>query len=598
MLVGRLCSPLVSLGVESSSVFGSALLVDTRAALVWTQLAVFDSDESHLSRLACRVIERMERARDVTTAVVECTEPAIAQQFCRALDLVSETPLQTIAVCSDEDFPHQHQQQPTYGALTESVVARLQILTRVTPSLAGEVERAASMLPRSELAALIDSADSSVDLVRNVTTGLLIGASDETRDALGMAALLGYAHADLACVTSALIDCRRMPFWAPLEHGWLRMRASWREGIYLACRSKERSRPFPVEDAVRDLLDSDAFDEAVELCLDAGQPGIASDVLATATYQRTLLDRPTALRRWVDRLPPSERQRHAALLDAATRVHDTRHTPITNTWGVRSMNPTPVPAAIHPLDVRLFGRFEVAMDGATVSSWHGRLGPAVFAYLVLHRERAVSRDVLADVFWRDVQPDAARNRVNVAIHGLRTDLRPLTETPIVVFGDNGYRLNPAIEVRVDTDAFEADLGVAHEALQTGDIDGALVAWQRALRTYRDDLLASLPYEDWTFLRREALRVRSLDACESMVTTLFGCGRYDEAINTAERLLAIDVCREDIHRLIMIAHVRMDRPHRALRQFRLCTSQLRRELGVDPSPETVAVFDRVRTRQQL
>jgi hypothetical protein len=256
MLVGRLCSPLVSLGVESSSVFGSALLVDTRAALVWTQLAVFDSDESHLSRLACRVIERMERARDVTTAVVECTEPAIAQQFCRALDLVSVTPIRTLAVCSDEDFPHQH--QPTYGGLTEGVLARLQILTRVTPSLAEDVESAASLLPPNELAALIDGAESSVDLVRNVTTALILGATDETRDALGVAALLGYAHPDLACVTSAVIDCRRMPFWAPLERGWLRMRSSWREGIYLACRSKERSRPFPVEEAVRDLLDSRA----------------------------------------------------------------------------------------------------------------------------------------------------------------------------------------------------------------------------------------------------------------------------------------------------------------------------------------------------
>jgi DNA-binding SARP family transcriptional activator len=598
MLVGRLCPPLVSPGFEPTPVFGSMLRADTKAAMVWTQLAVFDSDASHLTRLARRVIERMERASDVTTAVVECTEPTIAQQFCRALDLVGDTPIRTFAVCSDEDFPHQHQERPSYRELTEDLLARLQILTRVTPSLAGEVGRAASVLPLNDLAALIDGAESSVDLVRNVTTALILGASDETRDALGVAALLGYAHPDLACVASAVSDCRTMPFWAPLERGWLRMRSSWREGIYLACRPKDRSRPFPVEDAVRDLLDSDAFDEAVEFSLDAGQPGIASDVLATSTYQRTLLDRPTALRRWVDRLPLRDRQRHAALVEAATHQHDTGHPTITSTWRPRSTNATSVAASSHPLDVRLFGRFEVAMDGATVSSWHGRLGPAVFAYLVLHRDRPVSRDVLADVFWRDVQPDAARNRVNVAIHGLRTDLRPLTETPIVVFTDNGYRLNPAIEVRVDTDAFEADLMTARTALQHGDIDRALAAWQRALRTYRDDLLASLPYEDWTFLRREALRVKSLDACESMATTLFACGRYDEAINTAERLLELDICREDIHRLIMIAHVRMERPHRALRQFRLCASQLRRELGVDPSPETVAVFDRVRTRQQL
>jgi DNA-binding SARP family transcriptional activator len=527
---------------------------------------------------------------------VECVEPTITEQFLRALDLFGDTRIKTVAVYSDDDFPFEGEPIEERAGMSGPVLEKLRWLTRLIPKLASEVIVAGSILPSGELAALILRADSSVDLVRQVTSTLLGGATDDARDALGVASLLGYAHPDLPCVAATARDSHGMPFWSPLERGWLRMRSSWREGIYLACREAGRS-PLPIGGAARELVDCDASDEAVELCLDGGEPGLAADLLATPSIRETLLDRPDALQRWIDRLPLRERQGYADLLHPTIQHGETASRATTpRATSPSSTSNTSLTSA--PLCIRLFGPFEVAMEGATISSWHGRLGPAVLAYLVLHRDRAVSREVLADVFWRDAAPVAARNRVNVAMHGLRNDLRALTETPLIVFTRDGYRLDPAVDLRVDIDEFEADLTYARELAEVGDVERAIFSWKRAFRTYRDDLLVSFPYEEWTFLQREALRVKSLDACELMATTLFDAGRYDEAIATAERLLALDICREDIHRLIMIAHVRMDRPHRALRQFRLCTAQLRRELGVGPSAETAAVFDRVRTRQQL
>ena len=64
---------------------------------------------------------------------------------------------------------------------------------------------------------------------------------------------------------------------------------------------------------------------------------------------------------------------------------------------------------------------------------------------------------------------------------------------------------------------------------------------------------------------------------------------------ARKLLGLDFCREDLHRLLIRAYARLDQPHLALRQFELCAQQLREELEMEPGRETVALLERVKAR---
>lgn len=262
----------------------------------------------------------------------------------------------------------------------------------------------------------------------------------------------------------------------------------------------------------------------------------------------------------------------------------------------------PVPArpqggahvAPHTLYARLLGPVEVALDGHRVTRWRGRKGTLLLAYLLLHRDRPIPRDVLAAAFWPEATPEAARNRMHVTVHTLRADLHAASDVPVVVF-DHGYLLNPDLDVRLDVEAFEDGAARGRTAEEHGNVEAALAAYRQAAREYRGDLLGDHPYDGWTLLPRERYRILVLDVLGRVAELAFDAHRYTEAVETAGRLLAVDFCREDVHRLLMRAYTRLGWQHLALHQFETCTRQLRRELDIAPALETVELYHRIRAR---
>jgi DNA-binding SARP family transcriptional activator len=69
--------------------------------------------------------------------------------------------------------------------------------------------------------------------------------------------------------------------------------------------------------------------------------------------------------------------------------------------------------------------------------------------------------------------------------------------------------------------------------------------------------------------------------------------YAPAQEYALRLHAHDACREDAHRVVMQAHVRLGERAQALREYRLCEQVLRCEFDIAPEAATKALYDRIR-----
>src|SRR5206468_4218618 len=148
--------------------------------------------------------------------------------------------------------------------------------------------------------------------------------------------------------------------------------------------------------------------------------------------------------------------------------------------------------------------------------------------------------------------------------------------------ENGYTFNPDLDITLDIDEFESAATRGNRAEREHDAEAALAAYRDAISEYRGDLLNDNPYDDWTLLPRERYRVRMLDVLGRAAQLAFDIGRYAESVESGQRLLALDFCREDTHRLLMRAHARQGRPHLAVRQFETCSRQLRRELDMSPA----------------
>lgn len=247
------------------------------------------------------------------------------------------------------------------------------------------------------------------------------------------------------------------------------------------------------------------------------------------------------------------------------------------------------------VEARLLGSFELLVQGRPVDHWRGNRGRMLLAFLLLHRTRPLARDELGAAFWPDGAPDIVRNRLHVALYGLRRDLRRLCNHPIVVHGQRGFSLHPGVDLWLDTEVFDKALQEARREHAHG-AESALTWYESALRLYRGDLLEDAPLEEWVLLRREQLRLQHLDALDQVARLRFAAGRYTDCIEICQRLIPGDLCREDMHRLVMRCYARLNQPHLAVRQYHQCERQLRDELGIQPAESTRQLYERIRRRE--
>ena len=101
------------------------------------------------------------------------------------------------------------------------------------------------------------------------------------------------------------------------------------------------------------------------------------------------------------------------------------------------------------------------------------------------------------------------------------------------------------------------------------------------------------FEDWLVTARSEVTDAAIDVLHRLTDACLTAGDVHPAVLTAERMLALDLLREDSHRLLMEVYLRAGRRADAIRQYDACVEVLRRELDVGPSEETTEVVREIR-----
>jgi DNA-binding SARP family transcriptional activator/tetratricopeptide (TPR) repeat protein len=263
-----------------------------------------------------------------------------------------------------------------------------------------------------------------------------------------------------------------------------------------------------------------------------------------------------------------------------------------------SADDSAISAGTPTLTVHLLGPFRVALNDHPIESWPSGRGRAVFKYLLAHSDRTLPRDVLMDAFWPDAEPEAARNSLNVALHGLRQALRAADDLPVVIFQDGAYRLNPELHLWLDSDEFERRVTAGRRFEATGQIAAAAAEYEVATGLYQGDFMADDPYDEWPVITRERLRIAYLDTLDRLSQIYFSQGQYGSCASLCQHMLTQDNCREDAHCRLMRCYSRQSQQHLALRQYQICVKTLRDELDVEPSLTTIQLYERIRRRERI
>jgi DNA-binding SARP family transcriptional activator len=254
---------------------------------------------------------------------------------------------------------------------------------------------------------------------------------------------------------------------------------------------------------------------------------------------------------------------------------------------------TPAREDRHPgLAIYCFGNFRVFYNDVPIDRWESARGRTIFKYLIARRASSAPKDLLADMFWPDSEPELARRSLHQAIYCLRQTLkRRASDAQIIQFADDRYQISSDIPIWVDSEACGQAIEQARALHAAGRVDEAMLAYAVAVDLYGAPFLAEDRYEEWTDEPRRSYQAMYLEALHRLARHHTDRGEYPAAILLCQRALAEESCDEESHQLLMACYLAQGLRHLAVRQYQICANVLKTELGLAPSEEIEAFYRR-------
>lgn len=233
--------------------------------------------------------------------------------------------------------------------------------------------------------------------------------------------------------------------------------------------------------------------------------------------------------------------------------------------------------------LRLLGDFSLETPFSAGPVRVGRKAQALLALAATHGTSGVSRSRLVALLWPDHSDEDARSALRQCLHLLRRALGTAADG-LDSEGDHIVLREAAFDV--DVRRFEALAGRAD-----------LASMQAAAELYRGDFLdaldAGVEFTPWAEAERQRLR----DVAQGLLARLSdradGATASEAMVQFAYRLLANDPVHEGCYRALMRLHARAGLRAKAVQTWGECRRVLRRELGVEPSSQTLALVDQLR-----
>ncbi|MCB0125802.1 MAG: hypothetical protein KDE58_26285 [Caldilineaceae bacterium] len=247
------------------------------------------------------------------------------------------------------------------------------------------------------------------------------------------------------------------------------------------------------------------------------------------------------------------------------------------------------------LQIHLLSKFSVTIDDRDVTGLEASKAQETLAYLLIHRQRPHSREVLIDQIWGDYTKDQAQKglrqalwQLQNALHGqdsnLHTGLLQVDTTWVQISVTSQFWL----DIAVLEECYERVQGIRGQLL-TADQAAAVTD---AVQLYQGDLLETC-YQDWCLIERERLQHIDLSLLDKLMEYEETQGNYEKACAYGEQILRHDRAREQTHRRLMRLYCLAGDRTAALRQYEACVVALATELAVKPAKQTEALYQAIK-----
>jgi serine/threonine-protein kinase len=225
------------------------------------------------------------------------------------------------------------------------------------------------------------------------------------------------------------------------------------------------------------------------------------------------------------------------------------------------------------------GGLSAQRNGVPISTLASRRRPLLLlAVVAAARDRGVSRERLARLFWPERDEDAARNAVRQALFVLRRD----SGRPDLLVGSSHLRLDPA--------AASSDFVELEEAAERGDHEAVV-------RLFAGPFLDGVPGEGeelrhWIAETQSRIASRHEAALEALAQAAGGRGDLVEAARLWRQRAAAAPLDARVARSLVSALVSAGDPVGALQHVRSFEAALRRDAGLSLDADLVDVAQRI------
>ena len=265
--------------------------------------------------------------------------------------------------------------------------------------------------------------------------------------------------------------------------------------------------------------------------------------------------------------------------------------------------PTPTPT-VPLLRINTLGTFRVSRPDSTEigpRDWQREKARQLFQLLLTHRDKPLAKEQIVDYLWSESEAQAADSSFKVALNALVRALEPerssRAQSSYIIRSGSGTSLAYALSIEpeqvwLDAAEFEQLAVQGARAELAGDEKIALDFYNQALKLYQGDFLPGCLYEDWAAAERERLLALFLTTAERLTRLLAARAEWEQCLVVCRLILARDNCWEEAYRLMMLALWKQGNRAAAIRTYEKCSTILAEELGIEPMPQTLKLYNAI------
>lgn len=240
-----------------------------------------------------------------------------------------------------------------------------------------------------------------------------------------------------------------------------------------------------------------------------------------------------------------------------------------------------------PLQIAVLGKPQLTWRGEPLTAdLISAKGQALLVYLAVTGQTC-SRQAISGLLWGDLSEERARGNLRFTLSKLRSVVGDyLTATR------QSLAFDPSLPHYLDAGEFTRHCASPEKA-DPAELESAVDLYRG---NFLDDFhLHDAPdFETWVVVERERFQQMALASLAHLAACAQAQHEFNQAIAFTRRILSFEPWREEAHRQLMTLLAQSGHRTAALSQFEICKKQLDEELGVEPSAETQALYERIKS----